>query len=69
MTDEQPVIGPATGVEVQPGTPETDPTAVLTSVGQALADIPANATSTQMRSALRTLGETITAALTPETRP
>ena len=55
----------------QPGDEPTpvpaDPAAVLSSVGQALTEIPASATTAQMRTALRTLGETITAALEPPT--
>jgi len=43
--------------------PAADPAAVLATVGASLAAIPANATSTQMRSTLRTLGEQITAAI------
>lgn len=43
--------------------PVADPAAVLAAVGASLAAIPANATSTQMRSTLRTLGEQITAAI------
>ena len=50
-------------VTAAPPAPTVDPTAVLAAVGASLAAIPANATSTQMRSTLRTLGEQITAAI------
>lgn len=53
-----------TGLPV-PDPPVVDPAAVLAAVGASLAAIPANATSTQMRSTLRTLGEQITEAITP----
>ena len=43
--------------------PAADPAAVLATVGASLAAIPANATSTQMRSTLRTLGEQITESI------
>ena len=60
--------GEVTGTEVLTGLPihdppVADPAAVLAAVGASLAAIPANATSTQMRSTLRTLGEQITAAI------
>ena len=60
--------GEVTGTEVLtglpiPDPPAADPAAVLAAVGASLAAIPANATSTQMRSTLRTLGEQITAAI------
>ena len=60
--------GQVTGTEALTGLPipeppAADPAAVLAAVGASLAAIPANATSTQMRSTLRTLGEEITAAI------
>jgi len=51
-----------TGLPV-PDPPVVDPAAVLAAVGASLAAIPANATSTQMRSTLRTLGEQITESI------
>ncbi len=51
-----------TGLPI-PDPPVADPAAVLAAVGASLAAIPANATSTQMRSTLRTLGEQITAVI------
>ena len=47
----------------EPAAPTVDPAAVLATVGASLAAIPANATSTQMRSTLRTLGEQITESI------
>ena len=60
--------GEVTGTEVLTGLPihdppVADPAAVLAAVGASLAAIPANATSTQMRSTLRTLGEQITESI------
>lgn len=60
--------GEVTGTEVLTGLPihdppVVDPAAVLAAVGASLAAIPANATSTQMRSTLRTLGEQITESI------
>ncbi|MBP6730200.1 MAG: hypothetical protein KA129_11270 [Microthrixaceae bacterium] len=60
--------GEVTGSEVLtglpiPDPPAADPAAVLATVGASLAAIPANATSTQMRSTLRTLGEQITESI------
>ena len=42
-----------------------DPLTVLTEVGTALAAIPESATSTEMRTVLRGLGDAITAAIAP----
>ena len=49
--------------EATPVEAAVDPVTVLAQVGSGLAAIPATATSTQMRSTLRTLGEQITAAI------